>query len=73
MAPDAMLLNPRARLRAVTDSQILRVSAGEGVARGQVELRLDENGRIDGIPESPGHAGRHVASCGAVAASAPLA
>lgn len=44
-APDAILRNPSLAW-TVVDSRTLRVSAGQDQARGEVELRLDENGRI---------------------------
>jgi hypothetical protein len=47
-APDAMLVNP-SLVWTVVDSRTLRVGAGHGEARGEVELRLDEHGRIDCI------------------------
>jgi hypothetical protein len=47
-APDAILRNP-SLVWTVADDRSLRVSAGQGEARGAVELRLDENGRIGHI------------------------
>jgi len=47
-APDAILANP-ALVWTVIDGRTLRVSAGRDDARGEVELRLDENGRIASI------------------------
>lgn len=45
LAPDAILYNPSLSW-TVIDSRTLLVSAGQDRARGKVELRLDENGRI---------------------------
>lgn len=47
-APDAMLQNPSLAWRVV-DARTLRVSAGQGSACGEVELRLDESGRIRSV------------------------
>jgi hypothetical protein len=44
-APDAILRNPSLAW-AVIDGRTLRVSAGQERARGEVELRLDADGRI---------------------------
>lgn len=44
-APDAILHNP-ALAWTVVDGQTLRVGAGQGQVRGEVELQLDEGGRI---------------------------
>jgi hypothetical protein len=44
-APDAILCNPSLTWNVI-DDRTLRVSAGQGQARGEVELRLDERGRI---------------------------
>jgi hypothetical protein len=47
-APDAILCNPWLAW-TVLDGRTLRVSAGQDQARGEVELRLDESGRIADI------------------------
>ena len=47
-APDAILCNATL-VWTVIDERTLRVSAGQGDGRGQVELRLDESGRIDSV------------------------
>jgi hypothetical protein len=47
-APDAILANPSLSW-SVIDNQTLRVSAGLEGARGEIELRLDESGRIGSI------------------------
>jgi hypothetical protein len=47
-APDAILCNP-ALAWTVVDERTLRVGAGQGPARGEVELQLDESGRIGQI------------------------
>ena len=47
-APDAILGNPTLAWRVI-DARRLRVSAGDGDACGEVELRLDESGRIASI------------------------
>jgi hypothetical protein len=47
-APDAILCNPLLAW-TVVDRRILRVSAGYGQARGEVELQIDESGRIAGV------------------------
>ncbi|TPG48395.1 hypothetical protein EAH89_22685 [Roseomonas nepalensis] len=44
-APDAILSNPFLSWR-VLDERTLRVAAGQGAARAEVELGLDEEGRI---------------------------
>ena len=44
-APDAILRNPFLTW-VVVNAKTLRVSAGHGTARGEVELRLDADGRI---------------------------
>lgn len=46
-APDAILLNPALDWHMV-DERTLRVGTGEGAGRGEVTLRLDEEGRIFG-------------------------
>ncbi|RST81024.1 hypothetical protein EJC49_24235 [Aquibium carbonis] len=52
-APDAILLNPALRWRAVGED--LLVSAGSGDTAAEVRLSLDENGRIAGAfaPDRP--------------------
>ena len=47
-APDAILCNSTLAW-TVIDDRTLRVSAEGGNARGEVELRLDESGRIDSV------------------------
>ncbi|WP_348642026.1 DUF6544 family protein [Mesorhizobium sp. M8A.F.Ca.ET.142.01.1.1] len=47
-APDAILGNPSLDW-TVVDSQVLRVRADNGDASGEVELRLDESGRIASV------------------------
>lgn len=47
-APDAILANPSLDW-TVLDDQTLRVGAGHGTARGVVEFRLDESGRIASV------------------------
>jgi len=47
-APDAILLNPALSWQVV-DGRTLRVAAGHGAARGEVELGLDEEGRIASV------------------------
>lgn len=47
-APDAILCNATLTW-TVIDDRTLRVSAGHGERRGEVELRLDETGRIDSV------------------------
>ena len=44
-APDAILYN-NSLAWTVIDSRTLRVTAGKDSARGEVELRLDKNGRV---------------------------
>jgi hypothetical protein len=53
-APDAILWNA-ALDWTVTDQRTLCVAAGQGPARGEVELRLDEGGRIGEVvaPDRP--------------------
>jgi hypothetical protein len=52
-APDAILLNPMLAW-TVVDGRTFRVSAGQGQARGEVELQLDESGRIARVLAQPG-------------------
>jgi hypothetical protein len=47
-APDAILGNPLLAWTVVGE-RMLRVSAGHGQARGEVELQIDESGRIAGV------------------------
>ncbi|MER9124327.1 hypothetical protein NKH81_14705 [Mesorhizobium sp. M0959] len=47
-APDAILGNPSLDW-AVIDDRTLRVGAGHGESRGEVELRLDESGHIASV------------------------
>jgi hypothetical protein len=47
-APDAILHNQSIRW-SVTDGQTLRASAGHGAAQGEVDLRLNDAGRIGSV------------------------
>ena len=53
-APDAILHN-RLLVWTVIDDRTMRVSAGQDRTRGEVELRLNDAGRIDGVfaPDRP--------------------